>query len=133
MQDKATAPPGVRTDPGGRPGRAPQWRVDGRDVALQNALRKRAAGVPTYSVPEAAALLSVSQEHLYRLVRADAFPAVRMRLGGDQGRYVVPARAVEKLLDAATDAGGCIDIAEWAKAWQADLAGRSTPWGGDAA
>jgi excisionase family DNA binding protein len=95
-------------------------------------LRKRAAGVPTYSVPEAAALLSVSQEHLYRLVRADAFPAVRMRLGGDQGRYVVPAKAVEKVLDAATDGGGCIDIAEWAKAWQADLAGRATPWGGDA-
>jgi len=109
-----------------------QWRVHGRDLALQSALRKRATGVPTYSVPEAAALLSVSQEHLYRLVRADAFPAVRMRLGADQGRYVVPAKAVEKLLDAATDAGGCVDIAEWAKAWQAGLSARS-PWGGDVA
>jgi hypothetical protein len=50
--------------------------------------------------------MSVSQEHLYRLIRADAFPAVRMRRGGEQGRYVVPARAVEEILDAAIAAGG---------------------------
>ena len=78
-------------------------------LILRNALRKRSDGVPTYSVPEAAALLSVSQEHLYRLIRADAFPAVRMRLG-QQGRYVVPARAVEALLDAATGSGCLIDV-----------------------
>ena len=87
-----------------------RWRRACRDLTLRNALRKRSDGVPTYSVPEAAALLSVSQEHLYRLIRADAFPAVRMRLGREQGRYVVPARAVEALLDAATNAGGLIDV-----------------------
>jgi hypothetical protein len=43
-----------------------------RERALRSALRKRAAGVPTYTVPEAAALLSVSQEHLYRLIHAAA-------------------------------------------------------------
>ena len=69
---------------------------DRRRQRVRTTLRKRAAGVPTYSVPEAAALLSISQEHLYRLVRADAFPAVRMRLGADQGRYVVPALAVSR-------------------------------------
>ena len=90
------------------------WRAEIRDKALQNALRKRAAGVPTYSVPEAAALLSVSQEHLYRLIRADAFPAVRMRIGGDQGRYVIPAKAVEQLLDTATGTGSQIDVTELA-------------------
>lgn len=93
---------------------ATAWRASGRAVALRSALNKRATGVPTYSVPEAAALLSVSQEHLYRLVRAGAFPAVRMRSGADQGRYVVPAQAVDRLLDAATDAGGCLDVAAWA-------------------
>ena len=86
-----------------------RWRRACRDLTLRSALRKRADGVPTYSVPEAAALLSVSQEHLYRLIRADAFPAVRMRLG-QQGRYVVPARAVEALLDAATGSGGLVDV-----------------------
>jgi excisionase family DNA binding protein len=86
-----------------------RWRRACRDLIMRNALRKRSDGVPTYSVPEAAALLSVSQEHLYRLIRADAFPAVRMRLG-QQGRYVVPARAVEALLDAATGSGRLIDV-----------------------
>jgi excisionase family DNA binding protein len=80
--------------------------------------------VPTYTVAEAAALLSISQEHLYKLIRADAFPAVRMRAGGDHGRYVVPARAVERLLDAATDTGGCIDTAEWTGEWSADTGRR---------
>jgi excisionase family DNA binding protein len=75
-----------------------QWRRASRAITLQNALRKRADGVPTYSVPEAAALLSVSQEHLYRLIRADAFPAVPMGIGLERGHYVVPAVAVEEIL-----------------------------------
>jgi excisionase family DNA binding protein len=70
-----------------------------KDSALRSGLRKRAAGVPTYSVPEAAALLSVSREHLYRLIRVGAFPALRMGLGAEHGRYVVSARTVEDLLD----------------------------------
>jgi hypothetical protein len=54
--------------------------------------------------------MSVSQEHLYRLIRAGAFPALRMRARTEHGRYVVPARAVEALLDAATEANSLIDI-----------------------
>ena len=77
---------------------------------MRNALRKRTEGVPTYTVPEAAALMSVSQEHLYRLIRGGAFPAVRMRAGAEHGRYVVPARAVEALLAEATQANGIIDL-----------------------
>jgi hypothetical protein len=61
----------------------------------------------------------VSPEHMYRLVRTGAFPAVRMRLGGEQGRYVVPAQAVDRLLEAATDAGCCVDVQEFAANWQA--------------
>jgi excisionase family DNA binding protein len=55
-------------------------RPCGNEAALRSGLRKRAAGVPTYSVPEAAALLSVSREHLYRLIRVGAFPVLRMGL-----------------------------------------------------
>ena len=105
-----------------RAGRA-QCRELLRDVALQNAMRKRAAGVPTYTVPEAAALLSLSQEYVYRLIHADAFPALRMRRGGGQGRYVVPAKAVEQLLDFAAGAGNCVDVAEWSNAWRVSSTG----------
>lgn len=93
-----------------------KWRSACREVTLQAALRKRVAGVPTYTVPEAAALLSVSQEHLYRLIKADAFPAVHMRRGRDQGRYIVPARAVEAMLDAATGDGVRVDAADYGTA-----------------
>lgn len=87
----------------------PPIREAVRTSALDSAIRKRTEGVPTYTVPEAAALLSISQEYLYRLIQADAFPAVRMRLSGRHGRYVVPAKAVEQLLDDAV--GGRIDEA----------------------
>jgi excisionase family DNA binding protein len=105
-----------------RAGRA-QCRELLRDVALQNAMRKRATGVPTYTVPEAAALLSLSQEYVYRLIHDDAFPALRMRRGRGQGRYVVPAKAVEQLLNSASDAGNCVDVADWSDAWRANTAG----------
>jgi excisionase family DNA binding protein len=75
-------------------------------------MAKRSAGVPTYSVAEAAALLSISQEYLYRLIQAGRFPAVRMRLSGSQGRYVVPAASVEQLLTENTDTGGMTDVVE---------------------
>jgi excisionase family DNA binding protein len=111
MQNQATTPGTDQPEPGNDTQRT-RWRQACRDVALRNALRKREAGVPTYSVPEAAALLSVSHEHLYRLIRADAFPAIRMRMGREQGRYVVPARAVEALLDAAANGAGRVEAAQ---------------------
>ncbi|MGH3628813.1 MAG: helix-turn-helix domain-containing protein [Sciscionella sp.] len=94
-----------------------------RTQALRHAIQKRATGVPTYSVPEAAALLSISQEYLYRLIQAGGFPAVRMRIGGRQGRYVVPAKAVEELLDTATHSSGCLDADEWSQQWHARTSG----------
>ena len=100
-----------------------QWRNACRNLILQNALHKRSAGVPTYSVPEAAALLSISQEYLYRLIQADGFPAVRMRAGQGQGRYVIPARAVEFLLDTAATTGACVESAELTARWHAGASG----------
>lgn len=79
---------------------------------LRNALQKRELGVPTYTVPEAAALLSRSREHLYRLIRAGAFPAVGMTRGR-RGDYVVPAKAVEAMLDAATATGAVVNAADF--------------------
>lgn len=45
-----------------------------------------------YTVPEAAELLRVSEVTLYREIRANRFPAIKIR-----GRYVVPAKAIDDL------------------------------------
>jgi excisionase family DNA binding protein len=122
MHQRLRSRDGSQPEPQGTDGAA-GWRGHLRDQALQNALRKRATGVPTYTVPEAAALLSISQEYLYRLIQAAAFPAVRMRSGGNQGRYVVPAKAIERLLDDATADSSCVESAEWSERWHAGTAG----------
>lgn len=59
-----------------------------------------------YSVPDAAKILLVNPVTLYRAIREDAFPAVRIR-----GRYVIPAAALDRLIAEATESGGCIDPA----------------------
>ncbi|GAB3765672.1 helix-turn-helix domain-containing protein [Microlunatus parietis] len=88
-------------------------RNQSREDARRSAVRKWADRVPSLTIPEAAELCSVSREHLYRLVRTGAFPAVRM-----QGRYVVPAAAVEQLFKTAAAVAGAVEVAEWAAARQ---------------
>ena len=110
MRNQTTAANAAQPEPG-QDGQRTKWRQTCRDSALRSALRKREAGVPSYTVPEAAALLSVSHEYLYRLIRAEAFPAIRMRMGAAQGRYVVPASVIETLLKAAEDGSGAAQVA----------------------
>lgn len=62
-----------------------------------------------YTVPEAARILRCNASTLYRAIREDAFPAVRVRT-----RYVVPAAAVDRLAADAAESGGCIDVARMA-------------------
>ena len=52
----------------------------------------RAGNPAFYTVPEAARILRVTPATLYRAIRDDAFPAVRIRT-----RYVIPASAVDRL------------------------------------
>lgn len=59
-----------------------------------------------YTVPEVADVLRVESTTIYRAIREDAFPAVRIR-----GRYIVPAEAIHALAAQATDRGGCVDVA----------------------
>lgn len=64
-------------------------------------------GTPTfYTVREVAAVLRVDPATIYRAIREDNFPAVRVR-----NRYVVPVAAVEQLALDATVSGRCIDTA----------------------
>jgi excisionase family DNA binding protein len=60
-----------------------------------------------YTVPEAAKIMRCNASTLYRAIREDAFPAVRIRT-----RYVVPARAIDQLIEQASTSEGCIDIAK---------------------
>ena len=65
------------------------------------------AGRPAfYTVVEAARVLRVDPATIYRAIREDAFPAVRIR-----ARYVVPAAAVERLAAEAAERGACVDVA----------------------
>ena len=68
------------------------------------------AGRPTfYTVQEAARIMRCNPSTLYRAIREDAFPAVRVRT-----RYVIPAAAVEKLAAEAVETGGCVDVVQLA-------------------
>jgi excisionase family DNA binding protein len=68
------------------------------------------AGPPAfYTVSEAARILRVDPATLYRAIREDAFPAVRIRT-----RYVVPAAALHTLVTEAAESGGCVDVAAMA-------------------
>jgi excisionase family DNA binding protein len=68
----------------------------------------RNAGSPAfYTVSEAAHVLRVTPATIYRAIREDAFPAVRIRT-----RYVIPASAVDQLAAKAAESGGCVDVAQ---------------------
>jgi excisionase family DNA binding protein len=63
-----------------------------------------------YSVAEVADILGMSTMTVYRAIAAGEFPAVRIR-----GRLIVPARAVESMIDAAVSDRAVVDAAEWAQ------------------
>jgi excisionase family DNA binding protein len=68
------------------------------------------AGSPAfYTVAEAARVLRVTPATIYRAIREDGFPAVRIRT-----RYVIPAVAVNRLAAEAAESGGCVDVAQMA-------------------
>ncbi len=83
---------------------------------------------PAFStVPEAARVLRVTPTTIYRAIREDAFPAVRIHT-----RYVIPASAVDRLAAEAAESGGCVDVAAMAAqrrtAREAARATGGAPW-----
>jgi excisionase family DNA binding protein len=70
----------------------------------------KSAGSPAfYTVPEAARVLRVTPATIYRAIRDNAFPAVRIRT-----RYVIPAAAVDRFAAEAAESGECVDVAQMA-------------------
>jgi excisionase family DNA binding protein len=58
-----------------------------------------------YTVSEVAEILRVDPATIYRSIRANAFPAIRIR-----SRYVIPATAVIEMAEEASRSGVCLDL-----------------------
>ena len=69
-----------------------------------------ASGTPRqfHSVTEVARMFGMSPMTVYRAIAAGEFPAVRIR-----GRLIVPARAIEEMVEAAVADQGLVDAAGW--------------------
>lgn len=61
-----------------------------------------------YSVGEMAETLRIGEMTVYRAIHAGHLPALKFG-----GRYVVPAKVIDELINAAMDGGALVDIAEW--------------------
>lgn len=64
-----------------------------------------------YSVAQVARMFGMSPMTVYRAIAAGEFPAVRIR-----GRLIVPARAVDAMVDAALADQTVVDAASWVPA-----------------
>jgi excisionase family DNA binding protein len=53
-------------------------------------------------------MLGTSDMTVYRAIKAGEFPAIRIR-----GRLIVPAKALDALIDTATSTGAVVDAAEF--------------------
>jgi len=77
---------------------------------MSSAIEARQGNPPAfYTVAEAAQILRVDAATIYRAIKDDAFPAIRLRT-----RYVVPARALDELVQQAAESGGVVDVARMA-------------------
>jgi excisionase family DNA binding protein len=79
-------------------------------VSTQDSLtRQHARKRRFYSVAEVAAIFGLSSMTVYRAIAAGEFPAVKIR-----GRVIVPAGAIDAMVEAATSAGTIVNSADWA-------------------
>ncbi len=62
------------------------------------------------SVAEVAHLTGMSEMTVYRAIHAGEFPAIRIR-----GRLIVPARAIEEMVELAMAEGRLVDPADWVR------------------
>lgn len=81
-----------------------------------NRISSLAAPVPEtaprfYSVAQAAQMMGMSAMTLYRAINSGGFPAVRIR-----GRLIVPARAIDAIIELAVAEQTVVDAADWVPA-----------------
>lgn len=79
---------------------------------------ERKAGRPEFLlVQETAELMRMDPSTLYRHLRADRFPAVKVG-----GRYLVPLEAVRQIVQEALATGRCVVVEQWAARWREERA-----------
>lgn len=61
-----------------------------------------------FSVSETAQMLGTSDITLYRAISDGHFPAIRIR-----GRLVIPAKAIDAMVNAAVERQTVVDAADW--------------------
>ncbi|RSM86414.1 DNA-binding protein [Kibdelosporangium aridum] len=64
---------------------------------------------PTFYTVREAQVLWCDSAPLYRAIRDEAFPAVRIR-----SRYVVPAKVIDQMIADAIETGSMVDVAKMA-------------------
>ncbi len=77
-------------------------------IARRGASTSSAEAPRFYSVAEVARMFGMSSMTLYRAIAAGEFPAVRIR-----GRLIVPAKAIEELVEASFEHNGLVDAADF--------------------
>jgi excisionase family DNA binding protein len=77
----------------------PQRSTSGRDGSTPRTF---------YNVHEVAEMLGMSAMTVYRAISAGEFPAVRIR-----SRLIVPAKAVDAMVEAAVADRSVVDAADW--------------------
>jgi excisionase family DNA binding protein len=79
-------------------------------VSTPDSLERHRSRKPRfYSVAEVAAMFGLSPMTVYRAIAAGEFPAVKIR-----GRVIVPAGAIDAMIEAATSEGTLVHSADWA-------------------
>ena len=75
-------------------------------------------------VREAAPIMRMDESTLYRHLRADRFPAVKVG-----GRYLIPEAVVSQMAEEALTTGRCVVVEEWAARWRDQLAANALAHG----
>ena len=96
------------------PLQGPETRADAPAPTFRRSRARARPAVESLAIDiaEAAEMIGVSYNTLWRAIQADEFPAVRIR-----GRILVPRKAIKMLFDAACASGELIDAAAWTANW----------------
>src|SRR5882757_6589915 len=79
--------------------------------------RRRAKRPQFLLVPEAAELMRMDPSTLYRHLRADRFPGVKIG-----GHYLIPDAVIAQMARDALATGRCVIVEEWTSRWRERIA-----------
>lgn len=89
----------------------------GETAGYSGTERRRTTRPQFLLVPEAAELMRMDPSTLYRHLRADRFPGVKIG-----GRYLIPDAVIAQMARDALATGRCVVVEEWTARWRERLA-----------